>query len=93
VLTLLPAAVIIVGGIVRIVPALRHREIGAWGLVLFSRLVSLAVGCLLYASLPWSGLWVLGTLIAVELLLQGRGVAFLRDCPASRAVGRRMTDP
>jgi uncharacterized membrane protein HdeD (DUF308 family) len=26
---------------------------------------------LLYRSLPWSGLWVLGTLIAVELLVQG----------------------
>jgi len=26
---------------------------------------------MLYASLPWSGLWVLGTVIAVELLVQG----------------------
>jgi uncharacterized membrane protein HdeD (DUF308 family) len=73
VLTLLLAAVIIVGGIVRIVLALRHRETRAWGVVLVSGLASLAVGCLLYTSLPWSGLWVLGTLIAVELLLQGAG--------------------
>ena len=28
---------------------------------------------LLYASLAWSGLWVLGTLIAIELLVQGAG--------------------
>ncbi len=73
VLTLLLAAAIIVGGIVRIVLALRHREVRAWGLVLLSGLVSFVVGCLLYANLPWSGLWVLGTLIAVELLVQGSG--------------------
>jgi uncharacterized membrane protein HdeD (DUF308 family) len=73
VLTLLLAAIVIVGGIVRIVLALRHRGLRAWGLLLFSGLVSVAVGCLIYANLPWSGLWVLGTLIAVELLVQGAG--------------------
>jgi len=31
------------------------------------------VGILVYSTLPWSGLWVLGTLIAVELLIQGAG--------------------
>ena len=73
VLTLLLAATIIVGGIVRILLAVRHRAIRAWGPVLFSGLVSLALGVLLYASLPWSGLWVLGILIAAELLVQGAG--------------------
>jgi uncharacterized membrane protein HdeD (DUF308 family) len=36
-----------------------------------SGLVSVVIGILLYGSLPWSGLWVLGTLIGVELLVQG----------------------
>ena len=36
-----------------------------------SGLISIVIGILLYASLPWSGLWVLGTLIGVELLVQG----------------------
>ena len=31
----------------------------------------LVVGVMLYATLPWSGLWVVGTLIAVELIVQG----------------------
>jgi uncharacterized membrane protein HdeD (DUF308 family) len=70
-LTLLVMAALIVGGIVRIVLALQHRNITAWGLILLSGIVSIAVGFLLYANLPWSGLWVLGTLIAVELLIQG----------------------
>lgn len=73
VLTLLLAAAVIVGGIIRINIAFRHREIRAWGLVLLSGIASVVVGCLLYANLPWSGLWVLGTLIAIELLIQGAG--------------------
>jgi uncharacterized membrane protein HdeD (DUF308 family) len=71
VLTLLAAAALIVSGVVRIVLALQHRTMPAWSLVLLSGIVSIVVGCLLYASLPWSGLWVLGTLIAVELVVQG----------------------
>jgi uncharacterized membrane protein HdeD (DUF308 family) len=39
--------------------------------VLVSGIVSIVVEYLLYANLPWSGLWLLGTLIAMELLLQG----------------------
>jgi uncharacterized membrane protein HdeD (DUF308 family) len=61
----------VVGGVIRIVLALQHRNIAAWGLILLSGIVSIVVGYLLYASLPWSGLWVLGTLIAIELLIQG----------------------
>jgi uncharacterized membrane protein HdeD (DUF308 family) len=72
-LTLVLAAFIVAGGIVRIVLALRHRQVRAWGLILLSGLVSVVVGYLLYANLPWSGLWILGTLIAVELLVQGGG--------------------
>jgi uncharacterized membrane protein HdeD (DUF308 family) len=70
-LTLLLMAALMVGGVIRIVLALQHRDIAAWGLILFSGVVSIVVGYLLYASLPWSGLWLLGTLIAMELLLQG----------------------
>ncbi|MGH7212261.1 MAG: HdeD family acid-resistance protein [Acetobacteraceae bacterium] len=73
VLTLLLAAAVIVGGIVRIVLALTHRDVRAWGLMLISGLVSFAVGILIYTSLPWSGLWILGTLIAIELVVQGCG--------------------
>jgi len=36
-----------------------------------SGLISAVIGALLYASLPWSGLWVLGTLIGIELVVQG----------------------
>ena len=70
-LTLLVVAALVVGGVVRIILALTHRDIAAWGLILLSGIVSIVVGYLLYANLPWSGLWVVGTLIAADLLVQG----------------------
>jgi len=71
IITALAVAALIAGGVLRVAIALRHRDVRGWWLLLFGGLVSVAVGVLLYRSLPWSGLWVLGTLIAVELLMQG----------------------
>jgi len=71
VITIVLAAVMIVAGIARIVIALRHWHMGGSGLLLLGGLVSAGVGIALYLTLPWSGLWVLGTLIAVELIFHG----------------------
>jgi uncharacterized membrane protein HdeD (DUF308 family) len=73
VLTLLVVTFIMAGGVLRIAISLRNRDIRAWRLVLLSGIVSIIVGSLIYASLPWSRLWVLGTLVAVELFVQGGG--------------------
>jgi uncharacterized membrane protein HdeD (DUF308 family) len=71
IITLLLIAALVIGGVLRVVVALRHRAMGGWWLMALSGLISIVIGVLLYASLPWSGLWVLGTLIGVELLVQG----------------------
>jgi uncharacterized membrane protein HdeD (DUF308 family) len=42
-----------------------------WWLMALGGLCSAAIGVWLFMALPWSGLWVLGTLIAAELLIQG----------------------
>lgn len=70
VLTIVIVAFLAVGGVTRIVLAFRHRGMPR-GLLLVSGIVSLIVAWLLYRELPWSGLWVLGTLIAIELIIQG----------------------
>jgi uncharacterized membrane protein HdeD (DUF308 family) len=70
-ITIFVGAMLIVGGVLRASIALRHREVGGWWLLLAGGLISLLLGVLLYASLPWSGLWVLGTLIGVELVVHG----------------------
>ena len=71
IITLLVAAALIIGGILRIVIGLRHRSMPGWGLMLAGGVISLLVGVMLYMTLPWSGLWVVGTLIAVELIVHG----------------------
>jgi uncharacterized membrane protein HdeD (DUF308 family) len=91
VLTLLLAATIVGSGLIRIALAWRHRELKAWGLLLFSGCLSIVLGCLLYVSLPWSALWVLGTLIALELLVQG--VGWLQFGLALRAARRARLKP
>ena len=71
IITLFLLAALVVGGIFRIVSAARHRVMRHWWLMALGGLLSVIVGIMLYATLPWSSLWVLGTLIAIELLIQG----------------------
>lgn len=71
VITLFLSVCLAVAGIMRVVLAIQHRELRGWWLMLFSGLITLLIGLLLYSTLPWSGLWVLGTLIAAELVIHG----------------------
>lgn len=65
------AILMIVAGGFRVALAIRHWHIGGAGMLLLGGLVSIGVGVALYLTLPWSGLWVLGTLIAIELIIHG----------------------
>ncbi|HEX3350461.1 MAG TPA: HdeD family acid-resistance protein [Acetobacteraceae bacterium] len=71
VITIVLTVALAIGGVLRIVMALRHRDMSGWWLVLLGGIISVVLAVILYASLPWSGLWVLGTLIGVELIVQG----------------------
>jgi uncharacterized membrane protein HdeD (DUF308 family) len=71
IITVLVAAALVIGGVLRIAISVQHRHMPGWGLLLFGGIISVVVGALLYLTLPWSGLWVVGTLIAVELIFHG----------------------
>jgi len=73
IITMFLLAVLVVSGVLRIMLAFRHRHLAMWWLMALGGLVSVVVGIMLYQALPWSGLWVLGTLIAVEMIVQGVG--------------------
>jgi len=88
VLTILIAASLIVGGIIRSIIAIQHRDMQGWWLLLLGGIVSVVVGVMLYATLPWSGFWVLGTLVAVELVING--VAWLQFGLALRRVQQHI---
>ena len=69
-LTLLVAACLLVGGILRIVMSLVERFEG-WGWSLLSGVVSFLLGAAIWRQWPLSGLWVIGLFVGIEMLLSG----------------------
>lgn len=71
-LTVVLAGCMIFAGISRAAWASSHRlGNNRWGVLAVSGLFTLAIGILLYLTLPWSGLWLIGMFIAVELVMAG----------------------
>jgi uncharacterized membrane protein HdeD (DUF308 family) len=70
VLTLVLAASLLVGGLLRIIVSLVVRA-PAWPWVLFNGAVDLLLGALIWSEWPESGLWVLGLFVGIDLVLHG----------------------
>ncbi len=70
-LTLVAGVMLVAVGILRVFVAFQTRPMSAWVWILISGLLSLALGLLILAQWPASGLWVLGTFLAFELIVQG----------------------
>ena len=88
VLTLILAFTILLAGITRLVMAWQHRGVPGWGWTLFGGILTLLLGTMILARWPLSGLWVIGMLVSIEMLINGWtaiGVAL-----AARAVGREL---
>jgi uncharacterized membrane protein HdeD (DUF308 family) len=69
-LTLMIAAYLMVGGILRIVLALVER-FHSCGWVLLNGVVSLVLGVSIWRQWPLSGLWVIGLFVGIEMLFSG----------------------
>jgi len=70
-LTLLLIAYFVVEGLVQIAHAFSLRPISGWGWTLFSGIVSLLLGIMLWRQWPLSGAWAVGVLIGVRILFTG----------------------
>jgi uncharacterized membrane protein HdeD (DUF308 family) len=70
-ITALLAGILIVIGITRIIMAIVLRHEKGWVWFVFAGLASLILGILILAQWPWSGLWMIGLLIAIELIVNG----------------------
>ncbi len=68
--TLLFAAFFTVIGIFRLVAAIQ-LQFPNWGWAAFDGAITLALGILLWAEWPWSGLWFLGLAVGISLILRG----------------------
>ena len=73
VLTLILGAALIASGIMRIILALSMKSQTPWGWVLLSGCVTLLLGVLILAQWPISSLFILGTLLAIDLIFAGAG--------------------
>lgn len=91
VLTLVLAVSLVVVGIFRIFIAIQMRESANWFWPLLGGIISVALGVLIFAGWPVSGLWVIGLFIAIELLVHGWSYIFIAlaaRSAASRSAGR-----
>jgi uncharacterized membrane protein HdeD (DUF308 family) len=69
-LTLLIAACLLVGGILRVVLSVVERFDG-WGWMLLNGIVSVILGVSIWRQWPLSGFWVIGLFIGIEMLFSG----------------------
>lgn len=74
--TLLLAAFFTAGGLLRIVVAL-SRQFPGRGWVLMSGVVTLALGIMIWAQWPVSGMWVIGTFVGIDLIFDGWSLVML----------------
>jgi uncharacterized membrane protein HdeD (DUF308 family) len=70
-LTLLLAILLMVQGVFRIIGSFQFRHVSAWGWVLVGGLLSLILGLMIYFQWPYSGLWVLGLFLGIDLIFAG----------------------
>jgi uncharacterized membrane protein HdeD (DUF308 family) len=75
-LTLIIAMFLVFEGVFRIVAALAARY-PHWGWVLFNGVISLLLGILIWRQWPYSGLWVIGLFVGIEMLLNGWSLVML----------------
>jgi uncharacterized membrane protein HdeD (DUF308 family) len=69
-LTLLIALFLFMGGIFRIVAALTgHFQ--HWGWLLLNGVITLVLGIMIWRQWPWSGLWVIGLFIGIDMIFYG----------------------
>jgi uncharacterized membrane protein HdeD (DUF308 family) len=76
-LTIVLAVFLIVEGIFKILMAFRVRDHGGWGWLLASGILSVLLGVLIWAEWPYSGLWVIGLLVGIQLVFTGWSLVML----------------
>lgn len=69
-LTLLMSVLFIVSGIAKIIGAIATR-FPDWGWIVVSGIISLILGGLILAQWPYSGLWVIGLFVGIDLIFFG----------------------
>lgn len=70
--TIFIAAFLLITGIFRIIIGFQIRdEVKSWGWTVFGGILSILLALMIYAQWPFSGLWVIGLFVAIEMIMQG----------------------
>ncbi|WP_437876413.1 HdeD family acid-resistance protein [Sorangium sp. So ce513] len=85
-LTLILAAFFFAEGLLWIIRAIQHREMPAWGWLLFDGIVTLALGGLILWGWPSTAAWAIGLLVGIDLLLAGSSMLLIGIAARSRSV-------
>jgi len=95
-LTLIIAMFLVFEGVFRIVAALTARY-PHWGWVLLNGVISLVLGLMIWRQWPYSGLWVIGLFVGIEMLFNGWSLVMLslasRRLPEEAPVAGRPLSP
>ena len=70
-MTLFLAAYFIASGIIEAIGAFGARPDEGWGWLLFSGIVSVVLGGMIWSQFPVSGQWAVGVLVGVRMLMSG----------------------
>jgi uncharacterized membrane protein HdeD (DUF308 family) len=70
-LTILVAAYFLVHGFFEIIEAFQLRPAPGWGWELFSGILTLILGILIWRQWPVSGAWAIGVLVGIHVLMSG----------------------
>lgn len=70
-MTLFLAAYFVVEGIVELFAAFGARPREGWGWLLLNAIVTLVLGLMIWRQFPISGIWAVGTLFGVKLVMSG----------------------
>lgn len=77
VITIMIAVVLMMVGAMRIVMAVQMSAVKGWWLTLLSGIISVIFGGMVMTAWPVSGMWLIGLLIAVDLILHGWGFVII----------------
>jgi uncharacterized membrane protein HdeD (DUF308 family) len=87
-LTVFLAAYFIVSGIFEAVLSLQARPASGWGWSLFSGIVSVILGIMIWSEFPVSGAWAVGILVGIRLIFGG--ITLIMFGSAARGVAKGL---
>ena len=70
-LTVLLAAFFMIQGIFQIITAFHVKPLPSWGWLLFSGIIALILGLMIWGRLPSSATWAIGLLLGINLIFSG----------------------